>query len=385
MRDIQAKRRSAVATLLTLPLLGLFTGQQARAASVVDVDKAVAGAAAAFMADARAVGLSVGVIQGGKSHSYHFGTISKNHRQVANDRTIYPIASLTKTFTGTLLAQAQRDGKLKLDDDIRKYLDGDYPNLAFEQKPIRIYHLVNHLSGLPRLLPDKPEASPDFKSEVPYPHRLDAIVAGATRADFYADLHRVKLASAPGTRFQYSNAAAQLAGYILERVYGISFETLVRQRIATPLGMRDTFITPTDQQKQRVAAGFDETGSLQAYPPEQYQAAGALKSTLPDMLAYARWQLAEQDPTVRLAHQPTYSDGNYAAGLNWQMLNSRARRVIFQDGSLPGFASLLVIHPESGIAIVLLSNEIDSGTLGRLRALANGVAKALDADTVAVP
>jgi CubicO group peptidase (beta-lactamase class C family) len=379
-------RRRAAAIFLSLPLLGALVGTPALAATPAsDADAVVAKAAAAFMADPHAVGLSVGVIQGGRSHSYHFGTVSKSHQQVPDDRTIYPIASLTKTFTGTLLAQAERDRRLKLNDDIRKYLDGSYPNLAFEDQPIRIYHLINHRSGLPFVLPNPPEAAPDFKSDIPYPQRLHTIIAGASRDDIYTALHQVKLTAAPGARFQYSNAAAQLAGYILERVYGSNFETLVRQHIATPLGMHDTFITPTEQQKQRLVAGYDETGALQPYPPEQFHAAGALMSTPEDMLAYAHWQMAENDPAVRLSHQPTWRDGDYAAGLNWQIMSSGTRRVIFQDGAIPGFASLLVIHPESGIAIVLMSNELDSGTLGRLRTLANGIAKALNPDTVAVP
>lgn len=386
MQEIQKNRRNTTALLLSLPLLGPFTAAPVRAmGSTVDVDKAVVSAADAFMGDPRAVGLSVGVIQAGKVTSRHFGTVSKQGRQLANDRTIYPIASLTKTFTGTLLAQAQREGRLTLDEDIRKHLEGDYPNLAFERKPIRIHHLVNHVSGLPRLLPDKPEAAPSFQSDIPYPQRLRKLVAATTRADFYAGLHRVKLTVSPGTRFQYSNAGAQLAGYILERLYGTDFETLVRRHIATPLGMQDTFITENEQQKRRLVDGYDETGAVQPYFPVQSQAAGALKSTLADMLDYARWHLAEQDPAVRLSHQPWDRDGEYTAGLNWQILRTDAGRVVFQDGSHPGFANLLVLHPERGLAIVLLSNQIDSATMARLRLLANSIAKALDADTLAVP
>jgi serine-type D-Ala-D-Ala carboxypeptidase/endopeptidase len=385
MGKIYKNPRRAVA-LLCLPAFVLSMGGTASAAApAADVDAVVAKAGAAFMADPHAVGLSVGVIEGGRAHRYHFGTISKARQQVPDDQTVYPIASLTKTFTGTLLAQAAGDQKLKLDDDVRNYLDGDYPNLAYDGHPIRLYHLLNHRSGLPFVLPNKPEASPDFKSDIPYPQRIDAIVAGAPRADFYADLHRLTLTTAPGTRFQYSNAAAQLAGYILERVSGSGFETLVRTHIAAPLGMHDTFITPTEQQRLRLAPGYDENGVLQAYPPEQAQAAGALKSTLPDMLAYARWQTAEHDPAVRLSHQPTWRNDDYAIGLNWQMVNSGSRRVIFQDGAVPGYASLLAILPESGIAVVLMSNEVDSGTLNRLRTLANGITKALDADALAVP
>jgi D-alanyl-D-alanine-carboxypeptidase/D-alanyl-D-alanine-endopeptidase len=378
------------AVVLSLPIVALFMGGAApalaaKAAPEVEIDAVVARVGAEFMADPHAVGISIGVLEDGRTHRYHFGTTVKGRQQAPGDGTVYPIASLTKTFTGSLLAQAALDRKLKLDDDIRAYLDGDYPNLAFEGQPIRLYHLLNHRSGLPFVLPNKPEASPDFQSDIPFPRRIDAIIAGTTRPEFYAGLHRLTLAAAPGKEFQYSNAAAQLAGYILERVSGSSFENLVQTRIAAPLGMRDTFITPTARQKGRLASGYDENGALQAYPPDQSQAAGALKSTLPDMLAYVRWQAAENDPAVRLSHQPTWRDDDYAIGLNWQMMNKGGRRVIFQDGAVPGFASLVTIHPESGIAVVLMSNELDSGTLGRLRAVANGITKALDADALPVP
>jgi D-alanyl-D-alanine-carboxypeptidase/D-alanyl-D-alanine-endopeptidase len=377
MHDIQEKRRRTTTLLLSLPLCASFAALPARARGV-DIDQAVAKAAAVFMNDPRSVGLSAGVIRGDDAHSYHFGSVSKQRRELPNERTIYPIASLTKTFTGTLLAQAQLEGKLKLDDDIRTYLDGDYPNLAFEGQPIRIHHLVNHVSGLPRLLPDTPEASPAFQSTIPYPERLRRLVAATTRADFYAGLHRVKLTAPPGTRFQYSNAAAQLAGHILERVYGSDFEALVGRHIAAPLGMRDTFINPTLQQERRLVDGYDETGTLQPYFPVQSQAGGALKSTLADMLAYARWHAEERDPAARLSHQPTDRVGTYTAGLNWQIVSRGGRRVLFQDGSHPGFACLLVLHPESGAAVVLLSNAIDSGTMERLRTMANGIASAFD-------
>jgi CubicO group peptidase (beta-lactamase class C family) len=375
MQATSEKRRHTTALLLALPLLGVFRGAQAADA----IASAIANAAAGFMADPGAVGLSVGVIRAGAASTHHLGSTGAGN-PVPDDRTLYPIASLTKTFTGTLLAQAQVDGKLALDDDVRRYLDGGYPNLAFDGQPIRIHHLVNHVSGLPRLLPDMPEGPGD----IPYPQRLRAFVAGSTRARFYAALHRVRLAAPPGTRFSYSNAAAQLAGHILERVYGVPFETLVRTRIAAPLGMPDTCITPTAQQRSRLATGY-EGGAPQPAFPDQMQAAGALKSTLADMLAYARWHLAEQDPAVKLAHLPADRAGDYTAGLNWQILRQGGRRVLFQDGTQPGFASMLVLYPDNGMAIVVLSNEIDGGTLGRLRTLVNGIAQALDGAAPAVP
>jgi D-alanyl-D-alanine-carboxypeptidase/D-alanyl-D-alanine-endopeptidase len=207
-----------------------------------------------------------------------------------------------------------------------------------------------------------------------------------TRADFDAALRKVRLTTAPGATFSYSNAAAQLAGFILERVYGAPFDALVRRFISAPLGMADTVVAPSLEQAGRLADGY-ENGAMQPAMSGKDQAAGALKSTLADMLAYARWQLNEQDPVVRLSHQATYQNegGDYAVGLNWQMVSKGGRRVIFQDGTIPGFACLLVLHPASGIAIVLLSNEIDRDATQRLTTMANSITAALDTDAVLLP
>ncbi|MYM31142.1 serine hydrolase [Duganella sp. CY15W] len=104
-----------------------------------------------------------------------------------------------------------------------------------------------------------------------------------------------------------------------------SFGQLVRQRIAAPLGMQDTFAEPGARQASRVAVGYDDNGVRQSGADAGFQAAGGLKSSLPDMLRYARWQLNESDAVVRLSHQPTYASDDYAVGLNWQMLRADCR------------------------------------------------------------
>ncbi len=104
----------------------------------------------------QAVGLSVGVIFNDDIRSLHFGTTSPESAVSPTDDTIYGIASVTKTFTGVLLAKAALDGKLRLDDDIRDYLGGSYPNLEQNGYPITVAQLVNHTSGLPNTMPDRP-------------------------------------------------------------------------------------------------------------------------------------------------------------------------------------------------------------------------------------
>src|SRR5437588_6073830 len=85
-----------------------------------------------FMNDTSRVGVSVGVYINDKTFIYNYGTTQKGKNIKPTNSTIYEIGSVTKTFTGILLAQAIVDKKVKINDDIRKYLEGDYPNLSYK-------------------------------------------------------------------------------------------------------------------------------------------------------------------------------------------------------------------------------------------------------------
>jgi D-alanyl-D-alanine-carboxypeptidase/D-alanyl-D-alanine-endopeptidase len=228
------------------------------------VPAAVNDAVSQFFKDTpQAVGLSIGVVKDGVTYTFNFGTVEKEQARSPSANTEYPIASITKTFTGTLLAQAALEKRVKLDDDVRKHLDGKYPNLAFEGHPIRLYDLLDHRSGLPFFLPDTPETQPDSTdSGVPWTARINEQAKNYKREDFLADLHKVKLTSIPGEKFSYSNAGAQLMGYILERVYGMPYETLLKEKVLGPLTMNSTAITLDAQQESRLAKGYDAKGQL---------------------------------------------------------------------------------------------------------------------------
>ena len=91
-----------------------------------DVASIVSRSADKFLKSApQSVGLSIGVLKDGKAYTYNYGTIEKGKKNPTSANTLYQIASITKTFTGTLLAQAVIEKKVKFDDDVRKYLNGD--------------------------------------------------------------------------------------------------------------------------------------------------------------------------------------------------------------------------------------------------------------------
>jgi CubicO group peptidase (beta-lactamase class C family) len=339
-----------------------------------NVDALVEQAARKFMGDTHAVGLSVGVLKDGRTYTYNYGEVEKGRKGLPTQHTLYEIGSITKTFTGVLLARAAVEGRVKLDDDVRKYLDGDYPNLEFDGQPVRLVHLINHTSRLPFVMPDRPEL---FKNPNPFelPKILTEIERKYTRDDFYRDLHAVKLDKAPGSDFKYSNAAAQLLGYILERVYRTTYERLVAEKIARPLKMRETTLNPSASQLKRLAKGHYEDGSVALPVTPQSQAAGGLRSTVSDMLKYVAFHLKEDDEVIKLSHRPTWGDIKYyASGLNWQMkMTASGHRRIWQSGGTFGFASYCAVFPELGIGIVLLSNESDRDSQGRLDTMANEI------------
>jgi CubicO group peptidase (beta-lactamase class C family) len=95
-----------------------------------DLDKAAQVAAETFFSQPVHVGISFAVIENGDTHFYNYGLTSKLSRQRPTRRSIYEIASITKTLTGALASMAILDGKMSLDDDFRRYLTEPYPNLA---------------------------------------------------------------------------------------------------------------------------------------------------------------------------------------------------------------------------------------------------------------
>jgi len=144
------KNQIAVQALVALSFIARPAGllaQVPKANEIVSNDRAVTAIVdhavdSFFKNTPQAVGLSIGVVKADKTYTYNYGTVERGKKVPPTANTLYPIASITKTFTGALLAQAALEGKIKLDDNVGKYLDGDYPNLGFQAHPIRLFDLL---------------------------------------------------------------------------------------------------------------------------------------------------------------------------------------------------------------------------------------------------
>lgn len=174
------------------------------------IQKAVASEVTELMADLRIRAVSVAVVQAGQVHTFHYGWLPSG--DAPDDRTLYEIGSLTKTFTGLLLAKAVRENRVDLDAPVSRYLpDVDASRLVRNGKAVTLRHLSTHMSGLPTLLACEDQDAPDARR---------TCLAAHDDHDFLARLARVKLRSDPGDAYLYSNAGGRLIGLVLERVYG---------------------------------------------------------------------------------------------------------------------------------------------------------------------
>lgn len=335
----------------------------------VAIDTAADKLAAGFLANRCRVGLSIAALVHGQVRFYDYGTASRQTRRKATPDSIYEIASVTKTFTGALAAQAVSDGAMGVDRDFRSYLPQTYPNLERDGQPITLRSLATHRSGLPRDFPDT-DALYDHRDYRTLPDALLALDRGYDRERYLTALHGIALRSTPGTTEAYSNLGMKVIGFGLETVRKQPFERLMRASILRPLGMKDTDFVLSPAQRKRLVTPYDRLGRATPYHLRNAGAAYGLYSTPADMVRYVRWQLDENVPAIKLAHQPlvgTQSDGE---GLIWNMALDNGQRMLWHGGGTFGMTSQVVLYPQAQEGYVLLANDACEGTEGTLKQIA---------------
>lgn len=311
-------------------------------------------------------GLSIGLIRNGKKYSYHFGRNEIGRQSKPTDRTMYEIASVTKSFTGILLAQAIVEKRINLEDNIQQYLQKSFPNLIYQGKAIKIKHLAAHLSGLPKFVPAFDQGLS--------PHELMKRYNGFSEIQFLDALSAVELDTMPGKKFIYSNADAQLTGIILENVYHSSFAQLLRKYITGPHKMKDTRLKMKNRAEVR---GYNYKGEMMPQLDwwKMIPAAGYIKSDIRDMLKYLQWNIDESNPVIRLAHRPVFKiseEGADSIGLFWFIRKSlKNERIVYHAGGSFGNTSYCEIRPDQQSGIVLLTNDASPGTEEELKRLAD--------------
>ena len=308
-----------------------------------EIDKAVT----EFFTDPNNVGAVVAVIKNDGVFYYHYGEAKKGQETLPGNNTIFEIGSISKTFTGILLAKAVLDKKISLDDDIRKYLPATCAKLELDGKPVLVKHLSNHTSGLPRLTNDL-GTTPGYDENDPYRHY--------TTAMYFNYLSRVKLESVPGTKQEYSNTGVAVLGIILQKVYGQTYEQLLSKYIANPLKMGNTATFVLEKQLTNFATGYANGAVTPHWNLADTNPAGGIRSTLADMVLYLKANMADATPAIALSHKETFKEGEDSIGLGWFLYPTKGDILVWHNGGTGGFTSYTGYLKDSKSGVVVLTN-----------------------------
>ncbi len=313
-------------------------------------DKKIDGILQPFMFKSKTVGLSIGVLKDGKTSFYNYGETKKDNRQIPSSKNLYEIGSITKTFTGLLLAKVVIEKKISLNDPVNKYLPKDIPVIKFGNDTLKIIHLSNHTSGLPPL-----PGNLDLNNNLSNPYKnYDAV-------RLYAFLKTVTLAQKPGVKFEYCNLAVGLLGTILEKVNKMPFEKIVNNFICAKAGMDATKQMLTKKDSSLFTQGYTETIDVQGqWDFKALGAAGCLRSNADDMLKYAMLNLGSKDivlqKAIELSHTSTFNQDGENIALNWFIRELGWGNVLFHNGGTGGYRSFLAINQSTKNAVIILSN-----------------------------
>lgn len=347
---------------------GIPTDNAHRSALDIAVDKA----ADAYFRDRCHVGVSIAAVENDHAYFYNYGSTSRSKSALPTSRSIYELASVTKTFTASLAARAVADGRMDLDGDFRRDLPGDYSNLAWNGSPVTLRTLLTHRSGMPRDIPDSDalfahKEAPDFDA------RMIALNKGVDRTQLLTALHHTALRNAPGTRQAYSNAGFLVIGLGLEQVYGKPMDALLREYITQPLGMTSTGFTLSANERSRLVQGYDRYGHRAPYRPQDAGAAWGLYASTDDMAKYVRWQLREGDPVIHQSHQALMGNTDEGEVMAWNLGDDKEQPIIWHGGGSFGASSQVVLYPKQQEGFVLLANDTCQGTEGALKAMAEAI------------
>jgi len=334
------------------------------------LDKAIQVAAADYMANPGTVGLSIAIYQNGRKSMYNYGESTKGTGQLIKANQLFNLGSVAKTFIGIMLAKAVIDKKANIEDDIRKYLPGKYPNLQYKGHPVRLIDIANHTSGLPKSSRNFPTKIMDSIKNISLPKQLD-FFAKYSQDTLMKDMHKFTLDTIPGTKYEYNGNAMTILILLLERIYHQPYELLVTNYLKNHLGLYDTRTKIPVNQLNRFIQGYkDASRPVQWYDLTHektneintnlfYPGGPSMNSTMADMLKYLIANVEETDPAIRLSHMETYRQSDSTGvGLSWMIGDNEGKRFLYHSGRTGiGFSTLCVAYPQDKVGIMILVND----------------------------
>ncbi|EOI3470046.1 class C beta-lactamase [Cronobacter turicensis] len=347
-------------------LMMIVLGSAAQAAPVSRPDAVVN----PLMARYQIPGMAVAVSVDGETHRWHYGVASKATRKPVDEKTLFEIGSLSKTFTATLASAAQQEGKLDFSAPASRYLPA-LKGSAFDH--VTLLNLATHTSGMPLFVPD------DVKNT----------------AQLMA-WYRAWLPAQPvGTERVYSNLGIGMLGMITAKALDKPFSEAMEQGLLADFGMTHTFINVPEAAMNDYAQGYNKDDKPVRVTPGPLDAESyGLKSSSADLLRYLQIQLGERDvaprwrQAINATHNGYYHSGEFTQGMMWEYYpwpsplsrlveGNSSQRIMKgltataivppepapqaawynKTGSTNGFSTYAVFIPEKRIALIMLANK----------------------------
>jgi CubicO group peptidase (beta-lactamase class C family) len=274
---------------------------------------------------------------------------------IINTDRIFEIGSITKCFTGIMLAKLVYDGKVNPNEPIKNILPIELKQSSLNGVEVTLTHLANHTSGLP--------FEPSDVKNIVFPY------ASYDRYDPYRNYtierlynyltNKMILESTPGEKRTYSNLSLGLLGHILTLIAKKSYEQLLFETICNPLGMKNTFLTFNKERKRLLVQGRDENGKpLDCYenPNNAFIGCGSIKSTAKDLVKYLRANI--NDTTYFYLAQKTtkVNSEHFTGSLAWETYSEKGKHHVGAFGATGGYTSGIIFERNERVGIVILSN-----------------------------
>jgi CubicO group peptidase (beta-lactamase class C family) len=308
----------------------------------------------------QAEGISIAEVRGDAPASYGAAGHLREGGPAVDETTLFEIGSITKVFTGILLADAVLKKKATLEDPISRHLPADLLAADSPLHAVTLLDLATHTSGLPRL-PTNLEAGSNPLD--PYAHFDEAKLLACLREMTKADI------TSKG-EMNYSNLGVGLLGYLLERISGKPYPELVKETIFAPLGMDSSFVqvSPGDipaSHRDRLATGHAGGKAVPAWHLATLAGAGGIVSSAHDMMLFARAHWSPDSPeSLREALSLASSPQRKGMGLCWFISEAG----LSHDGGTGGFRSEFRLSPREKSATLQLMNSTgpagDAGSTG---------------------
>jgi CubicO group peptidase (beta-lactamase class C family) len=299
-------------------------------------------------------GMSVAVARDGQVVlARGYGMANLEHSVAVTPETVFHIASISKNILAAVVLQLVDEGKLRLDDDVTKYVP-EAPTLGHH---VTVRQLLNHTSGIYSFT-SLPDAANNERFDLTHEQVLGLI------KDRPFDFE-------PGTRWRYDNSAFYLAGMVVERVTKQEYGAYVREHVFKPMGMSSASLCYASMVVPHLASGYEVDGGAlvnAAFMTWKLPfAGGAICATATDLL---KWQAAldsgrvlTQSSLALMRTPSTLADGTKIDyGLGARLGSLDGHRMLGHTGSGGGFRNVFESFPDDHLTIVILVNLGDAGS-----------------------